>query len=201
MALNGIPNLLRKLPQSVVISVLGNSASSIWKYLFPGPQWGIFLPGSSNRAIEVSSVVSMSIAGTSRASDYPIQNGSFTSYNKVRMPDVFSVVVTCDGNEQVRSLFLTWLKDNCSATTLFDVVCPEMRWGSSTLTDYRIDRTSESGASMITAECIFQQIRQLPISFENDNITNPENKGRIGTVTIEPIINLPDVVVEDVKWR
>ena len=199
--MDGIPKLLRNLKKAVQITLLGNSINNLWNYLFPASQWGVFLPGQAQQAIEVSSVVSLDVVSNARASDYPIQTGSFLSYNKVRLPDVFRVQITIDGNEQTRSAFLSWLETNMTATSLFDVVCPEKRWTNSTLVDYRIARSLSSGAAMLVVECVFQQIRELPATFKRLNITNPENQPSTPTARVSANTQVPNSSGGVVLWR
>jgi hypothetical protein len=59
----GVPNLLRNTPRAIVITLIGNAINSLWNFLFPGPQWGVFLPGSADPAVAVSSVVELGRLG------------------------------------------------------------------------------------------------------------------------------------------
>lgn len=197
----GVPNLLRNTPRAIVITLIGNAINSLWNFLFPGPQWGVFLPGSADPAVAVSSVVELGASGRSIVSDYPLQSGSFTSYNKVQTPDVYGVRLTSDGNEQSRAIFMSWLETNKNQTTLFDIVCPERRWPNATLTDYRIIRSAESGASMITVDCIFQQIRDKPAAYSRNNIADPQNEPSTPTTRVNVSLLPPEAEGVIVPWR
>ncbi len=197
----GVPNLLRNAPRAIGLTILGNVVNAVWNFLFPGPQWGIFLPGSADRAVEVSSVVGLEMAGSARASDYPIQSGSFINYNKVALPDIFGVRITNDKGEQDKAFFMSWLETNKNEPTLFDIVCPERRWANSTLTDYRINRTAGSGAAMLVVDCIFQQIRELPATYSRQNIASPENEPSTPTARVNPQPVEPNSAGGAVSWQ
>jgi len=191
MAIPGAPNLLKNAPRAIGITLLGNLATNLWDYLFPGPTWGVFNVGTSDPSIEVSSVLELDIAAEARASDYFIQTGSFTSYNKVRMPDVIPIRLVKDGNETSRAQLLKWLDDNLSKTTLFDILSPEWRHPNLTLVGYRIGRTARSGAAMITADCLFQQIREKDVKFSSSTIASPGNQPATPTARVNPVPATP----------
>lgn len=200
MASAGIPNLLKGAPKAIGISLIGGVLRGLWNALFPGPQWGVFMAGTPNMDIPLSSVVYMDIAGDSQASDYPLQTGSFTNYNKVVNPNLFRVAISCDQNEEYRSLFLQWMEKNVGTTSLFDVVCPEYTWPNATLVSYRISRSSRNGATMLVADCVFQQIRQLPAVYSATNIPDPENQPATPTARVNPLAGEPYSAGGDVAW-
>lgn len=200
MAIPGVPNLLKNAPSAIGITLLGNLAGKLWNYLFPGPTWGVFNVGTNDVAIEVSNVAEFSITSESRVSDYPIQTGSFTSYNKVKMPDIVPIRLTKDGGENDRLQLLYWLNQNVSATSLFDLLSPEWRYPSMTLVGYRIDRTSRSGAAMIVADCLFQQIRQNPAVYSSSTIADPQDQPATPTSRTNALAGEPNSAGGDVAW-
>jgi len=201
MAIPGVPNLLKNAPRAIGITLLGNLATKLWDYLFPGPTWGVFVVGTSDPAIEVSSVLELDVAAEARASDYFIQTGSFTSYNKVRMPDVIPIRLVKDGNETSRAQLLAWLDDNLSKPSLFDILSPEWRHPNLTLVGYRIGRTARAGAAMITADCLFQQIREKAVVFSSSTIASPENQPATPTARVNPMPISPSSAGGSVAWQ
>jgi hypothetical protein len=197
----GVPNLLRNAPKAIGISLLGNAVSSIWNYLFPGPTWGVFDVGTADPSVQVSSVGEVDISGESRVSDYPIQTGSFTAYNKVQMPNVVTIRMTKDGSDDSRASLLAWLADNVVRRTLFDVLTPEWRYASMTLVGYRVGRSARSGAAMIIADCLFQEIRQLPAKYSTTNIPDPENQPSPPTNRANPVPGEPNSAGGVVTWQ
>lgn len=182
----GIPNLLKPSGKAIGLSLLGNVVNSLWNLLFPGPTWGVFNVGTSDIAIEVSSVGGLDIAGEARVSDYPIQTGSFTSYNKVVLPNIVTIQLTKDGGEDSRQALLAWLEDNKGRTTLFDILSPEWRYSNMTLVGYRLSRSARSGAAMVIADCMFQQVRENPPVYSSSTIADPENQSSTPTARAYP---------------
>lgn len=183
----GVPNLLKGAVKATVATLLSNTLGKLYDFFVVPPKWGIYLPGSSTKAIEVASVVAMDIAGSADVSDYPIEQGSFVSYNKVILPDVFQFRIAQDGQEASRTYFLDWLQRAKNGLDVFDVVCPEFVYPNATLIRYTIRRTAESGASMVTADCVFQQVREKPAKYSSSQTEKPENKESTPVVQVNPV--------------
>lgn len=188
----GIPKLLNQLPRAVGITLLGNSANALIDFLFPTPNWGVYKKGTTTKAFDVSSVVELDISGESNVSDYPIEGGTFTTYNKVLLPNAFGIRMTRDGNQEQRTAFLNWLNTTLGSFELFDILCPEYTYKNVTLKSYRISRTSESGASMVSADCLFQEVRQIPASYTTTRIPAPANQPASPAARTHPV---PDQTV------
>jgi hypothetical protein len=183
----GVPNLLKNAKKAIKLTLLGNGISALKSFLFPGATWGVFEVGTTNSALEVSNVMEVDISAESHTSDYVIQSGSFTTYNKVQMPLITTIRLTKDGGEQSRQLMLAWLEKNVADTSLFDVLTPEFRYASMTLIGYRMSRSARSGAAMIVADCLFQEVRQRPATYINSNAAQPD-----GASTDNANIERPD---------
>lgn len=202
MAIPGVPNLLKNAPKAIGITLLGNLATKLWDLLFPGPTWGIFKVGTSKPAMLVSSIIELDVSAEARVSDYIIQSGSFTSYNKVRQPDIFSIRMIREGDDLNRNDMLLWLSENMSKTSLFDVLTPEFRYSNVTLTAYRVSRSARSGVSLIIADCLFQQVREKPVVFSSTTIAAPENQPASPTVRVFAAPpDKPITVGGPVSWR
>lgn len=196
----GAPNLLNGLGRRTGITLLGKIASKLWDALFPGATWGVYKTGTNDVAIEVSSVVELDLAADSRVSDYIIETGSFASYNKVANPDIVSIRMTKDGNDTDRLQLLYWLDQHKKETSLFDVLTPEWRHSSMTLAAYRVSRSARSGAAMIVADCLFQQIREKTAIYTTSRIEDPENQPTTPTARANPLAGEPNSAGGAVEW-
>lgn len=197
----GAPNLLNGIVKRTAITLLGNIVSDVWDFLFPGAVWGIFETGSTTRAIDLSSVVEVDISADSRVSDYPIQTGSFVSYNKVANPNFITLRVTKDGSETSRQELLQWLEDNKRDTTLFDILTPESRYASMTLVSYRLSRSARAGAAMITADTLWQEVRQIAAQYSTTRIEDDQDQPITPTARVNPISSAPNSAGGPVSWQ
>jgi hypothetical protein len=168
--------------KNATISLLGAAQSAIWRMLSIAPEWGVYVSNSSDLAVVVDSVVAMAQRKSAQISDYPVETGSFASYNKVERPREVPITLSKGGSENERTIFLGWLQTNVKAPTLFDVVMPEQRFTSMTLVDYIVRREPDSGATIIFADCIFAEIRQTSFQYykstqsDNDTPSTPAQK-------------------------
>ncbi|AVQ10320.1 hypothetical protein [Myoviridae environmental samples] len=197
----GAPNLLNGIIKRTAITLLGNVVSSVWDFLFPGAVWGVFNSGSTSRAIELSSVVEVDVSADSRVSDYPVQTGSFVSYNKVANPNFITLRVTKDGSETSRVELLQWLEENKKDTTLFDILTPESRYSSMTLVGYRLSRSARSGAAMIVADTLWQEVRQIEAQYSTTRIQDDQDQPTTPTARVNPIGSAPNSAGGPVSWQ
>lgn len=200
MALNipGVPDLLNRAAGAVLPTILGNAAAALWNYLFPTPQWGIFLLGTAFPAVTVTSVVAMGARKESAVSDYRIESGSFTTYNKVETPRAVPIRITREGNVTERGALLAWAEANVTATSQFDLVMPEARYANMTLQSYSIERSATGGAGLIVLDCVFQQVRELPAQYSGGTVADPENKPTVPTQRVNPASTAQG---GDVAWQ
>src|SRR5574337_124086 len=84
----GVPALLRNV-SNIGMAVTG-ALAVVAKYgslsNFLAPKWGIFRADNLTPVVIADSVVSVDYRNESRISDFPVELGSFGSYNKVATP-------------------------------------------------------------------------------------------------------------------
>lgn len=119
---------------------------------------------------------------TADISDYPIEQGEFNTYNKVRVPRHIRVVMSCAGLNFVqqieqsvdqlinsalgttfgqgmeRSAFCDALDAMVASLNQYNIVTPDKTYPNFNCISVSYDRTQRSGAGMIKAECIFREI-------------------------------------------
>ena len=142
---------------------------------------------SGNPVLTPDSVSSLEWHGEERISDYPVQNGEFSSYNKVKVPFDLRMVMTCQGLNVVQSAlqtvtqslnqalsniglafgqpmsrdaFLRQLDTMLESTDLYDVVTPDKVYQNVNLVAYNHAKKSDDGATLIKAELMFKEIRE-----------------------------------------
>lgn len=195
----GFPILKSGKVPAPITSVISAAIGSLWSALFPGDKWGIYEAGSETAKVEVDSVVELGLNGSAEASTYKIEAGSFVSYNKVRNPNAFMIRISKEGNAATRAYINEWLATNVEATTVFDVVMPEKRYNGYTLVEYRMLRSSASGAGMIVADLMIQEMRETSALYSNSKIADSNNVPPTPTARVQ----LGDAIepIKDVQWQ
>ncbi len=137
--------------------------------------------------ITPDSVLSLEWHGEERISDYPVMDGSFASFNKVKVPYDLRMVMTCQGLNYVqevlqsvtqqidqalgnlglafgqpmdRPAFLQQLDAMLDDTKLYDVVTPDKVYKNVNLVSYNHAKKNDDGATMIIAELLFREVRE-----------------------------------------
>lgn len=133
------------------------------------------------------SVLSLEWHGEERISDYPVQNGQFASYNKVKVPFDLRMVVTCQGLNIIqdalqsvtqsldqalsniglafgqpmsRDAFLRQLDTMLDSTDLYDVITPDKVYQNVNLVGYNHAKKNDEGGTLIIAELMFREVRE-----------------------------------------
>ena len=176
------------------ITLLVEDAVSVVLGTLGAPQWGIYLNGVA--VLSYDNQVSFSYKQDWKISTYPVEQGSFQSYDKVQLPFDVRVRLNCSGPVAQRQAFLSTLDAMSNTTQLFDVHTPERTYANCSVSHIGFDREATAGAAMIQADIWFQQIR-LTQAATFQNPQNPADTGQInsGTVQTSTLPPIPGSVV------
>lgn len=155
----GVPVLARSLtvptPGALLNVALGGLAQSV----FGASTWAV-LDSSGNPVVIPDSFVGVDYGNNSDVSNYPMEAGAFSSYNKVANPYDCAVTMTIGADLAARTAFLAKLEKTLDSLDMLSVVTPEATYINANLRSYDYRRSASSGMSLITVTCRFVQIRQ-----------------------------------------
>ncbi len=196
--LPGVPPLPRSIdvPPAVGL-VFGEVASILLNALQSPAQWGIIdqngnVLGGGEQSLSLIQSIQAQMTGTqgpilsfnaleyvkeTRISDFPIEQGSFASFNKVELPGNSTVTLALAGSVSDRSSFLNAIDAACTSTNLFFVVTPETAYGPVSLERYNYSRRSERGATLLMVEISCKEIREVSAVYSTvvTPINQPQN--------------------------
>lgn len=207
----GVPQLLRAensaIAASPVLSIgIGTAENVLLGALLSPPKWGIF--DEFNNQLGVSSTsggvltalsgallsqftgITAPILSTSelertremRVSNYPLEGGSFASYNKVQLPATITVTLILQGTVDDGTAFLQAIEAATLSTDLYSVVTPEYVYTNYTIEMNRIARRAQRGANMLIMELNLIEIREVSSTFTTA-IATPINEPQDATAT------------------
>lgn len=127
------------------------------------PTWGIYKPDGS-LAVKPDSFYAFGVRSDKRVSNFPIEQGSFGSFNKVSVPGEVRVVMTKGGTDQQRRKFLDQVADLISTFDLMTLVIPEGRQRGYTCHHYDYERKGQNGVWLLEVELLLQLIKQVPVN-------------------------------------
>lgn len=143
------PAMLADAPQVTVEAQTNNST---------GGQWGIF-SSQGAQVVAVDNVVSVEWKGEYRIADYPIEEGGFESYNKVKVPYDARLVLSRGGIDADRTDFLDSLETILASLELYTVTTPEKTYQNANVVHVDYDRSAKKGAGLISADVWVQEVR------------------------------------------
>ncbi len=184
----GIPNVRRSIfgvaaQSGVLAKVLSNDVFGVLTEALM-PRWGIY-DQNGRVVLPVDSVVAFEYRGESRLSGYPLEQGAFSTYNKVQMPYDIRMRVTCGGDGQMgRSPFLATLEYLKASLALNTVVTPDTAYTGANLTNYDYQRTSRNGVTLLTVDLMFQEVRETATAVYSST-TKPSGADTVGTGAVQ----------------
>lgn len=145
-------------------------------------KWGLFT-SDGGVALEVDSVVEVDYNKEFNIPAYPIEDGSFESYNKVEVPYEATLIVTKMGTDSERSNFQNTLNTLLGSLDLVDIWTPDRTYSNANVVGVKIARTAQRGANMIVAEIHLKEIRVgTAAQFTNTKSDNAANQTDTGAV-------------------
>lgn len=154
----GVPNLLRSLTVPSAGAIFNAGAGLAARALFGSSIWGVFNADGS-AALEPDSFVAISYRNGGIVANYPMESGSFASYDKSANPYDCSVIMTIGAGKAERTSFLQKVDRLCAGLDLLSVITPEATYTNANLQECSYERTAERGLSLVTVTLHFVQIR------------------------------------------
>lgn len=152
--------------------------------------WGL-LGADDQKICDYEGILEVSNSSSSQVLTEPIENGQLAAFNKVQQPENVRVLLSLGSDPTKQRASLTRLKQFKSGTGsgfLCKLISPSEVSENLSLESIGQTRTSQSGATLLTVELTFVQIRvvqvtsqQLAWSPKNPTGANPVNSGRVQT--------------------
>lgn len=158
----GLPQLPLGAATPVVSLIASEAISSLlWQASQSPPAWGVF-DANGNQVLEPDSVLEFSNRQEYEISDFPVQAGSFASYNKVIRPFQVQLRFSKGGTQDDRSSFLQALDALAASLDLYTITTPERVYLNVNLERYEVIRRGAKGAYFLTeVDAYFTQIIEV----------------------------------------
>ncbi len=155
----GVPPVLRQSGVNLAIDVALLTADVLTGLggLFL-PQWGIF-DALGAPAFIGDAVLGVDFRDEARVSDFSLEAGAFSSYNKVDVPFDVRVTFAVSADLATRAGFLADLRAAKQSLDLFTVMTPEAVYPSANIVHYDYRRQTRGAVSRIDVDVWLQEIR------------------------------------------
>lgn len=186
----GVPALIRNAAR--IVDTLTFGALGIGNLLGAEPiRWGLFNT-LGDPITDFDTILSVDMRDSCRVSNYPVENGSFKSYNKVENPYDARIVMTRGGTEAQRIEFINDLKFAKKSLQLLTIVTPEATYENATIEAFDYTRETTNGAGMIKAILTIVEVRQIAAAQysapKSVSAADPQSQGQLQTI--------PDVTID-----
>lgn len=180
MAANGAPTLRSGAATPAATRATGDAASTGGSV---NGQWGIFLNGAL--ALAPDSIMSVEYDREWSLLDYPIEGGSFETFNKVARPFEKRVRVTKGGSATDRARFMDQVEALGASLSLYDVVTPEKTYLSVNVERFGYGRSAREGATLLVVDLILRQVRVTAVA-SFTQVANPASASPVSGGTVQP---------------
>ncbi len=121
----------------------------------------------------VKSFYSLSFNQPTRVSDFPVEKGSFASYNKVEQPSAPVVTFSFTGTVKERKDFLDALRKATKSLDLYSVVTPEATYIGYNIESMDYERYPDNGAGLIVVRLMLKEIREVSSQYTQASAAAP----------------------------
>ena len=150
--------------------------------LLGAPQWGIYLNGFP--VLSYDNQISFGYKQDWKVSTYPVEQGSFQSYDKVQLPSEIRCRFSAGASAVNRQEMLASIDAVMSDTNLYDVVTPEEVYLNYNFMHRDYDREAESAGMVVIDIWLMEIIETATAQFQNTQ--SPANAGQQGLGNVPP---------------
>lgn len=151
-----IPPLLKIFPPA--------KPQALFHAVRAAPVWGVF-DADLNQVLFPDSVWDLGYRSDARISNYPVQQGAFSSFNKVTVPYETSITVVKGGTLEERQQFQNDCQDLRESLDLFNIITPERTYTNANVTRLSMARRETRGAFFLEIELFFEEIREVTAQY------------------------------------
>ena len=131
--------------------------------------WGIY-DKDGNLVIVADNMMDFRYDNSSKISNFPTEEGSFATYNKVRSPFKAKVTMSVGGDSAAMAAFMATLDEVVNNTELYDVVTPERTYLNANIEKVNYARSHNKGVNCIVAHVELMEVRQVSPAYASVTI-------------------------------
>jgi hypothetical protein len=192
----GVPAIFRETTIPSLPELVNIGLGGLADLFFGTPLWGLYTQGGQ-QAVVFDSFLGVRFRNGGRISSFPVEQGGFSSFNKVDTPYDAAIRLAHSGDLASRNVMLAVLERIVRSTELYSVVTPEIVYVSANLVNYSYTRDTRGGSSQLIVELFLEEVRQTAAAqfseTEEPSGADPQSNGQvqafpIGTEPGEPLI-------------
>lgn len=141
----------------------------------PSNTWGL-LTQDGTPVFAVDSIIDLKYENSNKVSTFPVERGSFASYNKIKTPYKAKIRMAVGGNQDRISAFIAAMDRVVNDTNLYNVVTPESVYTNANVEKIGYSRAHEGGVNLILADLEIVEIRQVEPQYSAVSLSSKKVK-------------------------
>lgn len=135
--------------------------------------WGVYtLAGAS--VFDVDTVLDLKASGKTEVSDFPVEQGAFADYNKVKKPKSSKVRLAVGGATRIAA-FQAAMDIELASANLYNIVTPTFTYLNVTLEGYDFAQAADSGLNLLMVDLAFKEVREVAPAYSTVTLPKPKN--------------------------
>lgn len=195
----GVPAVLRDLTIPSLSELANLGLGALAELIFGVPRWGLYDEGD-NGVLLFDSFLGIRFRNGARISSFPVEQGSFSSFNKVDTPYDAALRFALSGDMASRGALLAKLEGIKSSVELFSVVTPEITYASANVVAYSYERSPRTGPSQLVVELYVEEVRQTATADFGDTAepdgAGEQNNGQVQTFPVSTPVAIDAVPLD-----
>jgi hypothetical protein len=193
----GVPPVARSAVSAIssiqgVVAMVSSDLGLVFGSPAVQPLWGVFDATTLKSVLNADSFLSFRGKGATKLVDFPIQNGAFNTYDKVRIPGTVTLRISKSGTVSDRAALLAQVNALLASITLYSVVTPEQTYTNMNMEDFELVRDDQRGAFFFTQlDLNFREIR--PVTAVYTTTTSAPDLSNAQAPAAQPPANLGNV--------
>ncbi|KAK54024.1 hypothetical protein [Bordetella bronchiseptica] len=183
----GVPAVLRELTIPSLDELANLGLGAIAALIFGIPRWGLY-DQDGQQVLLFDTFLGIRFRNGARISSFPVEQGSFSSFNKVDTPFDAMLRFALSGDMASRGDLLNSLEALKGSVALFSVVTPEIVYPAANMVAYSYERNSRSGPSQLIVDLYVEEVRQKAQAAFNSTAepdgADEQNNGQVQTFPI-----------------
>ena len=131
-----------------------------------GEMWTI-LDENSLPVLEFTSFISLDAGNASKITDYPVEAGSFATYNKIVTPNELTVTLAIQGDSYKLQNAIDILNTLCNEAQIVNIVSPYTYYKGYSLESFDYSFNQTDGVGILITPLNFKEIRQVQAAYTN----------------------------------
>jgi hypothetical protein len=149
-----------------------------WNVVFAtGPR------GGNTDVGNIDSFVDLKYSNNAKVSTFPVEQGSFASYNKTGTPYAPKIGIAVGGQLRMQAL-MARLENELNSINLYNILTPERTYWNVTLEKYEYSRGAKAGKNLLHVTLTFMQVIEVtPNAYATTAIITHAKKPSANTVS------------------